>query len=145
MNVVIPGTQRRRRLAGLFLLYIGALALIAFWPSPVDAGSAGTLQKILGALHARGVPGWVNYTLVESAANVVLFVPFGVLAAAYLAERYAWFAAVVGVAVSCAIETGQHLFLPARFATVHDVMANSLGAALGTLAVYAIRSRKHDG
>nr|WP_269440192.1 VanZ family protein [Arthrobacter sp. zg-Y769] len=124
------------------MLYLGALAVIAFWPSPVDAGSAGTLRAILDALQAHGVPGWVNYTLVESVANVVLFVPFGVLAAAYLTDRFAWLAAVVGIAVSCAIEAGQHIFLPARYATVHDVVANSLGAVLGTLVVYAVRSRK---
>ncbi|MCC9175189.1 VanZ family protein [Arthrobacter sp. zg-Y179] len=142
MNLTVPGTQRRRRLAGLFLLYIGILALIAFWPSPVDAGPAGTLRAILAALNGHGMPGWINYTLVESVANVALFVPFGVLAAAYLSDRFAWLAAVVGMAASCAIEAGQHLFLPARYATVHDVLANSLGAALGTLVVYAVRNRK---
>ncbi|MCC3292059.1 VanZ family protein [Arthrobacter sp. zg-Y1110] len=144
MNVIIPGTQRRRRLAGLFLLYIVALALITFWPSPVDAGPAGTLRAVLAALNSRGMPGWVNYTLLESVANVVLFVPFGVLAAACLTERFAWLGAVVGMAASCAIEAGQHVFLPARYATIHDVIANSLGAALGTLVVYAFRSRKGD-
>ncbi|WP_186764328.1 VanZ family protein [Arthrobacter yangruifuii] len=145
MNLVIPGRERRRRLAVLFLLYLGALALIVFWPSPVDAGSAGTLQAVLDALHKRGVPGWVNYTLVESTANVLLFIPFGILAAAYLTERFAWLAAVVGMGASCVIEAGQHLFLPARYATVHDVIANSLGAVLGTLAVYVVRSWKHTG
>ncbi|MCQ1987800.1 VanZ family protein [Arthrobacter sp. zg-Y844] len=144
MNLVIRDRRRRRLLAGLFLLYIGVVALIAFWPSPVDAGSAGTLRAVLTALHSRGVPEWVDYTLVESAANVALFIPFGVLAAAYLTDRFAWLAAVVGMAASCAIEAGQHVFLPARYATVHDVIANSLGAALGTLAVYASRSRKGD-
>lgn len=143
MNGVSTATRRRRTLAVLFLLYIGALALIAFWPSPVDEGSAGTLKSVLAALHESGVPGWVNYTLVEATANVALFLPFGVLAAAYLSERSAWLAAVAGIAVSCAIEYGQHLFLPARFATVHDVIANSLGAVLGTLMVYVWRSRRH--
>ncbi|MCQ1951090.1 VanZ family protein [Arthrobacter sp. zg-Y859] len=144
MNLVIRDRRRRRLLAGLFLLYIGAVGFIAFWPSPVDAGSAGTLRAVLTALHSHGVPVWVNYALVESVANVVLFVPFGVLAAAYLTARFAWLAAVVGMAASCAIEAGQHVFLPARYATVYDVIANSLGVALGTLVVYAARSRKDD-
>ena len=144
MSLDIRDKRRRRLLAGLFFLYIGVLALIAFWPSPVDAGAAATLREMLDTLHLRGVPGWVDYTFVESAANVILFIPFGILAAAYLSERFAWLAAVVGMAASCAIEAGQHIFLPARYATIHDVIANSLGAVLGTLAVYAVRGRKES-
>lgn len=142
MNGVSGRTRRRRLLAVLFAVYIGVLVLIAFWPSPVDASAAGTLKSVLDRLHASGVPEWINYSLVESTANVALFMPFGFLAAAYLSERWAWLAAAAGIAVSCVIEAGQYIFLPARFATIHDVMANSLGAVLGTLVVYAFRSRK---
>lgn len=142
MNAVSSRTRQRRLLALLFAAYTGGLALIAFWPSPVDASAAGTLKSVLERLHAAGVPAWVNYALVESTANVALFLPFGFLAAAYLSERWAWLAAAAGIGVSCAIEAGQYIFLPDRFATIHDVMANSLGAVLGTLVVYAFRSRK---
>lgn len=86
------------------------------------------------------MPGWINYSFVESIANVVLFIPFGGLAAAWLPTRWTWLAAVAGIATSCIIESVQAFMLPNRFATIYDVNANSLGAALGCLAVYAWRS-----
>ena len=141
-----PGPSRRvrqrRTLAALFLLYIGVLALVVFWPSPVDQGSAGTLKAVLRRLHGMGVPGWVNYSFVENLANVLIFVPFGLLGAAWLSERRIWLAAAGGIAASCLIETAQAVLLPNRFATIYDVTANSLGAALGCILVYAWRSRR---
>lgn len=137
------GNSRRRGLLRVvFLLYIGVLAAVVFWPSPVDAGSADTLQSLLDTLHRHGLPRTVDYAVVESAANVALFVPFGLLGAACLSERAAWLAAAAGAALSCAVEAGQYLLLPDRYATLNDVLANTLGAALGTLAVYAFRGRR---
>ena len=137
-----PRVRQRRTLAGLFLLYIGMLALIVFWPSPVDPGaSTGLLSDVLRGLHRRGMPGWINYSFVENLANVLLFVPFGLLGAAWLNERWIWVAAAAGIAASCMIESFQAALLPDRFATIYDVTANSLGAALGCVVVYAWRSR----
>ena len=126
--------ERIRRRAGiLFLVYVVALAFIAFWPSPVDANSAGSaLRSGLRWLHEHGVPEWLNYNLVEAGANVVLFLPFGFLGALSLGPHLTWLAAVGGVGASVAIELGQHLLLTDRYATLQDVLANSLGAALGT-------------
>lgn len=140
---VIPSrrVRQRRTLAALFLLYIGMLALVVFCPSPVDQNSAGTLKLLLAKLHGIGVPGWINYGFVETIANVALFVPFGLLGAAWLDKERTWLAAVVGIAVSCTIEAAQAVLLPHRFATIYDVTANSLGAALGCIAVYAWRTR----
>lgn len=135
---------RRRILALLFVLYIGVLALIVFWPAPVDQNSAGTLKIVLRKLHSEGVPGWINYSFVETVANVLLFVPFGVLAAAWLDEHRIWWAAVAGMAATCMIETAQAVLLPNRYATIYDVTANSLGVALGCIAVYAWRSRRRS-
>lgn len=133
--------RQRRTLAVLFLLYIGMLALVVLWPSPVDENSGGTLRVLLAKLHGIGVPGWINYGFVETLANVVMFIPFGLLGAAWLDRERTWLAAVVGMAASCTIEAVQATLLPNRFATIYDVTANSLGAALGCLAVYAWRTR----
>lgn len=133
--------RQRRTLAALFLLYIGVLALVVFWPSPVDQNSAGTLRIILGKLHGIGMPGWINYGFVETIANVLMFIPFGLIGAAWLNSERTWLAAAGGIAASCLIEASQALLLPNRFATIYDVTANSLGAALGCIAVYAWRCR----
>lgn len=127
--------RRRRRLAALLGGYLFALSLIAFWPSPVDEGASGLIVRALGFLHRNGVPGWFDYSLIESGANVLLFIPFGILIAAFLPLRRAWLAVPVGVLASTCIELGQELFRPERVATSEDIVANVSGALIGVCAV----------
>ncbi|MGY4859462.1 VanZ family protein [Cryobacterium sp. AP23] len=135
MNAV---TQRRhaalRRVARwLSAAYLVALALIAFWPTPVDRGAAGTITSVLARLHAHGVPDWVNYQLVEYSANIALFLPVGLLGVVLVGASRWWLAVAAGFTVSCLIESSQRVFLPSRFATILDVMANTTGAVFGAL------------
>ena len=120
--------------------YLLALVLIALWPSPVDRPAQGAISAVLGRLHAHGVPGWVNYALVESAANVVLFLPVGLLGVVLLGSARWWLAVLAGFAASCVIELSQLVFLPARVATLADVVANTGGAFLGALLALALLS-----
>ena len=46
--------------------------------------AASFIARVLRLLHRNGVPGWFEYSLIESSANVLLFIPFGILDAAYL-------------------------------------------------------------
>ena len=135
MNAV---TRRRhaalRRVARwLAAAYLVTLALIAFWPTPVDRGAAGTISSVLARLHAHGVPDWVNYQLVEFTANIALFLPVGLLGVVLVGANQWWWAVVAGFAVSSLIELGQLVFLPGRFATPADVLANATGAVFGAL------------
>lgn len=50
---------------------------------------------------------------------------------------------LVGILASMCVDLGQELFLPERFATTKDVLANALGAAIGTVIVYGL-ARCHD-
>ncbi|WP_051479032.1 VanZ family protein [Arthrobacter sp. H5] len=137
--------RRRRFLTALLAGYLLVLSLIAFWPSPVDEGASGFISRALQVLHRLGVPGWFDYSLIESGANVLLFFPFGVLVAAFLPLRRAWVALPAGILASICIEVGQELFRPERVATPRDVLANALGAAIGTVVVYAWSHRNtHD-
>lgn len=113
--------------------YLAALALIAFWRTPVDQGAHDPLVSLLGWLHHRGAPGWLNYNFVEFSANIALFVPVGLLGVILLGARRWWLAAMAGFVASVCIELGQLFFLPSRFATVNDVIANTLGATIGTV------------
>jgi glycopeptide antibiotics resistance protein len=92
-------------------------------------------------LHRSGLPDWIGYGAVESGANVLLFVPFGLLATLGLQPKHRWAPIALGLASSAAIELGQLLFLPARTASWADVLANTSGAALGVLAALALRKR----
>ena len=132
------GDARRVRRVGLRLLalYAAALALIAFWPTPVDRGATGLLREI-----ARVVP-LLSYDVVEFTANIALFVPLGVLLALPL-PRLRVLVLPIALVVTSAIEVGQAVFLAERTASVRDVVANTAGAALGLLiAVVAERRRQ---
>ncbi len=77
---------------------------------------------------------WLTYPRIEFGANVVMFVPFGVLVALIL--RRWWLLAVpLAFAASGLIEVGQGLFLAQRTASPLDVVANVLGAAVGAVLV----------
>lgn len=115
---------------GVGLPYLLALVAIAFWPTPVDSGMSVALDRAIAWLDRRGL-GAIDYGVIESTANVALFVPLGLLAALHLRARWSWVAVLLGALISAAIETGQLLLLPARFASPHDVLMNTTGAAVG--------------
>ena len=134
-------TIRRRTtwLIALTVAYFVVVAAIGFWRSPVDAPIDGTISAWLFRLHRLGVPLWVNYHLIEFAANVVFFIPIGLLVALLMPLKRWYLAIAVGVLTSCTIELGQLLLLPARYASWGDIAANSFGAVLGTALAVAGR------
>ncbi|NMR20519.1 VanZ family protein [Cellulomonas fimi] len=116
----------------------------------VDTGARGTLAAVYAWLHERGVPEWFGYGLLERVANVALFVPIGLLVGMLARPvvgpvvgplvgrartgRWWWWWAVVGpAAFSAAAELGQLVLRPERFASWGDVVANTVGAALGVV------------
>jgi VanZ family protein len=135
----------RRVTLWLTFAYVVVLALIAFWPTPVDRDAHGSLLAVIGWLHDHGAPPWVNYNFAEFSANVALFFPVGLFVGVLAGARRWWLGIVVGFVTSCCIEIGQLLFLPERYATVNDVIANTLGAVIGTvfalLVLWAIHAR----
>ncbi|MCP2032170.1 VanZ family protein [Okibacterium sp. HSC-33S16] len=136
---------RLRGIAALLAFaYAMLLALIAFWPTPVDRPIEGTIRRVVERFQAHNLE-FVTYSFIESMANVALFLPAGFLLVLILGARRWWLSIVIGVAISTAIELGQHYFLSARFATMNDVLANTAGAiagtALGLLLLAALQLR----
>ncbi|MEA3550218.1 VanZ family protein [Pseudarthrobacter sp. C1] len=109
------------------------LALVAFWPTPVDKPVAGTLAGILNFLHRHGIPAWFNYQFVEAAANVVLFVPLGLVASVGFTQKPWWQIGLFGLMVSACMELGQLMFLHNRFSSLQDLVTNTSGAVIGAL------------
>ncbi|GAA1871958.1 hypothetical protein GCM10009715_18530 [Paeniglutamicibacter psychrophenolicus] len=136
-----PMTKSHLRFAALLALaYLLALAMIAFWPTPVDQPVSGSLANVIGWLHAHGMPSFIGYNKIEFGANILLFLPFGYLAAAWTKK---WsHALVAGFAASCLIELGQALLLPNRFASPMDIVANTMGVALG-IGIHFFLHRLH--
>lgn len=110
------------------------VAVIVLWPTPVDRNAAGILTRGLGFLHRHGLSDFVTYGLVEFTANIVMFAPLGLFWFLLAPPRWRWWGPAAGFVLSTGIEAAQYLLLPHRFATPYDVLANTLGAALGTLA-----------
>lgn len=124
----------------LTLAYLIVLAFVAFWPTPVDQGAHGAISSLIRWLHAHGAPAWVRYSMIEFGANIAMFVPVGLFVAILAGARRWWLGILVGFLASCAIEVGQLAFLPTRFATVYDVIANTSGAVIGAIiALLALR------
>ena len=125
---------------GILAAMMVPLALIAFWPSPVDQPVSGDLARILSLLHTHGIPAWFNYNFVEASANVVLFIPLGAVASLAYVEKRWWQIGAFGLLVSGCIELGQLLFLHNRFASPLDIVTNTSGAVIGALlAVYTLK------
>ena len=78
--------------------------------------------------------GWVDYDVAEFSANVLLFVPMGVLFTVLLGVWRWWLAVAFGVAATLIIEFVQ-LFLPERVSDPRDLLANTLGTLVGVVIV----------
>jgi glycopeptide antibiotics resistance protein len=117
------------------------LALIAFWPSPVDQPVQGQLTCILRFLHRSGIPDWFNYRFVEASANVALFIPIGFVSSLAFPEKAWWRIGAFGLLISGFIELGQLLFLHDRFASPADLVTNASGSVIGALLASAVRKQ----
>lgn len=120
-------------------LYVAFVLFITLTPSPVDLSFRHDLESLLVKLHSRGVPALIDYGFVEFTSNIALFVPVGFIASLLLPRRVWWLVLLIGPLFSAAIEFAQQTFLPARYATVSDVVANSIGVLIG--AVFAVLLR----
>lgn len=114
--------------------YLLVVLRITLWPALGADPAIAWLEQALTWLHDRGLPESFGVPLVEAAANVVMFVPLGLLlpvTVAGLAGSRRWWSVAVGLALSALIETAQLLLLPARVPTLQDVAMNTLGTLLG--------------
>ena len=125
----------------IFVAMVVPLALIAFWPSPVDRLLSQQLSAVLTFLHHHGIPGWFNYKFVEASANVLLFIPVGFVAALSFPAKRWWQIGALGLLVSGCIELGQLLFLHDRFASLSDIVTNTSGAVIGALLAALARKK----
>ncbi|MCR2801394.1 VanZ family protein [Microbacterium sp. zg-Y818] len=131
----MPVRSRRGRvlLAAASALYLAVLASLTLGPQPETVG--GTLVTLGDWFGAWEGTAWLTFAVLEFVANVVLFLPLGLLWVAWVGRRRWWLATLAGLALSGAIEATQALALPARYPDVRDLIANTLGAALGAAVV----------
>lgn len=131
--------HRDRWLRALLIAYLVGVLRVTLWPQLADPETLRGLERALLWLHARGLPEGIDLVLVEAVANVVMFVPFGVLVPVVLGRR-GGVTVLLGALLSGAIELTQLVLLPDRVSTVQDVVLNTLGAAVGVLVLVLLRT-----
>ena len=126
------GRSARRAVLGVVaavvLVCMGGVLLT---PGPVDRPVYGKVLRAIRRLQEHGLPAWVDYGAAEAAANVLLFVPLGLLAALLLPPRRWWLALLLCLGMAAGAEMFQELFLPLRQGSLQDVLNNGVGALLG--------------
>lgn len=127
-----------RTTSGLLLVaYVLFLAAVLTEYNPTVA--VDVVGRVSEAMTARGLPeAFSTPERVEFGLNALMFSPLVFLAALTL-PRHPWANWVVYAFVgSAAVELLQGVYLPPRSAQMVDVVANTLGALLGTLAALPI-------
>lgn len=130
--------RRHPVLAPLTLLYLVAVAWITLGPQPLNPQNQDLLRRLLQLWRAVLLPHWpggavlLTYNHVEFMANVLMFVPLGVLLVLLMGRRFWWLVILIGVAATCFIETVQR-FIPGRVPDIRDIESNSMGAAIGVI------------
>lgn len=142
-----PHARAQRRQGALrvaFGVYLLAVCVIVFAPQPDAERFTGIVAVLARAIEPWGIPFEIGYTVLEFTANIALFVPFGILVPLIAPLWHPWLVIASGFAVSCLIEFIQ-TGLPSRFPTASDLLANTLGTALGVglLALFT-RLRSHS-
>ncbi len=138
MSTLLPPPRRLTRgvAAVIGIPFLAGLAALTLTPSRVEESMPNLLDLVLRAAHRLG---WesLDFTRLEIMANVLVFVPIGILSFLLLPRRAWALSFLVGPALSAVIELTQRLALPHRAATLDDVVANSLGATLGVVVAIA--------
>jgi VanZ family protein len=137
-------STRARRITTLSLLgiVIVAGALVMFLPAPVDRALRGSLNEVLDAVRAAGLPNIFRYGVLEFGGNILLFIPLGFVLALLMPRGRRWMAPTLCVAGSFAAEFAQSVLLPERHADPTDVLGNTIGGLIGTLLVVVFFRRK---
>ncbi|MCE4027318.1 VanZ family protein [Microbacterium sp. Au-Mic1] len=135
-------TRRIALVARILLVPYAIAVLLVTWLPAEDAGKVTGIVAVLARLvAASGIPFASAYAVLEFAANIALFVPLGVLLAAGWRRMHAGVVIAVGCAASTVIELVQ-LALPSRYSTLSDVIANTLGTAVGLVIARAFSRRR---
>jgi glycopeptide antibiotics resistance protein len=129
--------RRHPVLSIVTLVYLVAVGLVTLTPQ-TDLGPDSLTRRIVAVITSTPLTSWMTYDGIEFTANIVMFVPMGLLFTLLLGSRRWWLALAIGIAATCFIEFAQ-LFLPGRVSDVRDLSANSLGALVGVGVVVVVR------
>ena len=138
-----PALRRLRLFSTIALgMFVVIIAVITLWPGPPAADGQRWLREFLRQAHEHGFPLWITFGRIEFGSNVAMFVPIGLFGALSL-PWHRWLIVPAAALASIGIETIQAMALPLRYASVKDVIANTVGALSGYLVAAAIVALLH--
>ena len=119
----------------LLVPYIVGVALIVWLPASIAGRATSIAFRIARYVSEHyGIAYATSATIFEFVANIALFIPLGLLLVAAWPRSNAWVVLLIGYSASATIELVQTM-LPSRYPTLSDVVANTIGTAIGCLAV----------
>jgi hypothetical protein len=128
----------RRLLQGLLALECLGIAWLVL--SPTAETPIGVVYGVSNHLARLGMPTWARDTgLIEFVLNVLLFIPLAALCALLWTRPKVWVWIVGGLLLSSSLEWLQQEFLSSRSASSLDIIANTIGAAVGAGVVCSTR------
>ncbi len=117
----------------LLIPYLIALGLIVWLPASEASKATGIVFAFARWVsELTSLDRTTSATVFEFLANIVLFVPLGLLLVIAFSRAETWGVLLIGYSVSATIELMQTV-LPSRYPTLSDVLANTLGTAIGCL------------
>ena len=125
----------------LLVPYAIAVLLITWLPAEEAGKVTGVVATLANVVASWGIPFADAYAVLEFMANIALFVPLGALLSLGWRRMPGWAVITVGCAASVMIELVQ-LGIPSRYSTLSDVIANTLGTAVGAAVVWGFRRRR---
>jgi glycopeptide antibiotics resistance protein len=129
-------TRRSIPFAALAVMYLGVVAVLTLGPAPWRTGRALSDYDVLSPSTWLDPDTWVRVGSAEFVANILLFLPLGVLLRLAV-PRAGWLVPVaLGTALSIGIEVLQ-MGSP-RVSDPRDVVANSAGALTGVVIASVI-------
>ncbi|WP_104106428.1 VanZ family protein [Nocardioides sp. 616] len=114
-------------LSGGYLVFVGWLTLT---PQAIGDRETRLVNRVLGALHRRGIVESLDYSRVEFLANIALFVPIGMFLLLLFGAGGWWLAAIGSFVLTAFIETAQRQ-IPGRVPDERDLLANTVGGLIG--------------
>ncbi|MDH6180654.1 glycopeptide antibiotics resistance protein [Microbacteriaceae bacterium SG_E_30_P1] len=112
-------------------VYLGVVGWATLTPQSGRA-SSNLLWRMAEFFDRYEATQWLTFSTLEFLANIAMFVPLGLFFVLLLGRRRWWLAIALGFLLTMVIEFVQQ-FIGGRVPDVRDIVANSLGAILGTL------------
>lgn len=120
--------------------YLGLVGWLTL--SPLQSNNQfGFLWDLADFFQSHRRTEWITFSVIEFTANIAMFVPIGLFFVLLLGRRQWWLAILLGVGLTFAIELAQQN-IANRVSDPRDLLANSLGAIIGTLLALVLTAAK---